>query len=249
MPPDASHAATQDSFRAALWAEAPPAGLHASDPAEVAQRFKVYRNNVFHSLTRALAARFPVVERLVGAEFFAALARAYLAADPPQGPVLLLWGESFAPFLDGFPPVGHLPFLGDVARLEYARGRASHAADAAPVAPDALAVDNLEALHLRLHPSAHLFKSATPAVQIWRSQQPNAVRATLTAGPDHALIARRPDFAVVVEPLDSGSFAVLSSLAFGQSLGTAASHADPTPALTTLLTHSLITDVRKGPIT
>lgn len=246
MLPEMHHAALQDGFRAALWADALPDGLTAPDPTEVAQRFKVYRNNVFHSLSRALAARFPVVERLVGGEFFAALARAYLAADPPQGPVLLHWGESFALFLDGFPPVAHLSFLPDVARLEYLRGRAGHAADAAPVAPAALGVDDLEALHLALHPSVHLFASPHPAVQIWQGQQPGAPKMALKAGPDHALIARRPDFALVVEPLDAASFAVMTALKGGAPLGAAARHGAPTAALTLLLTHGLITDARKG---
>jgi hypothetical protein len=248
MQPDTPHAAIQAGFRAALWAETPPAGLIAPDPSEVAERFKVYRNNVFHSLTRALAARFPVIEQLVGLQFFAALARAYLASSPPQDPVLLHWGESFAPFLDQFPPVAHLPFLGDVARLEYARGRASHAADATTISPEALSSDNLETLCLALHPSVSLFRAQTPAVQIWHQHQPGQTRQPLNAGPDHALIARRPDFAVIVQPVDAGSFAVLTSLHAGAPLGQAAQHADPTRALTLLLSHGLIVDAQKGPL-
>lgn len=155
--------------------------------------------------------------------------------------MLLHWGADFAAFLAQFPPVAHLPYLPDVARLEYARGQATHAADAAPVAPDALSTSTPEALRLMLHPSVTLFASPLPAVQIWRAHQPNAPRAPFTAGPDHAVIARRPDFSVVVEPLDAGSHAVLAAMHSGETLGAAATHADPTPALTLLLRHGLIT--------
>ena len=247
MPPELSHHAQQGAFHAALWTADPPPGLSAPHPAEVAQRFKVYRNNVHHSLSRALAARYPVIEQLVGPEFFAALARAFIAAFPPRDPVLLLWGQDFAGFLAAFPPVAHLPFLADVARLEYARALACHAADAQPLAASALDTPELGALRLGLHPSVILFRAGMPAVQIWRAHQPGGQRGPLQPGPDHALVAREPDFTVIVAPIDAGTFAVLSALQNGAPLAQAADHADPTPALTLLLRHGLITAIQKGP--
>lgn len=242
MRHDLSHAETEAAFNAALWGPEPPAGITAPEQSEVAQRFKVYRNNVQHSLTRALAARFPVIEQLVGAAFFTAMARVFIASAPPSDPVMLYWGNSFAGFLDEFPPVAHLPFLGDVARLEFARGRACHAADADPVAPDALAVADIQSLRLALHPSVVLFTSSLPVVQIWQAHQTGASGAPLEPGPDHALIARQPDFTVIIERLEPNTFAVLSSLHDGETLGLAAEKADPTPALTLLLRHGLIID-------
>ncbi len=246
MPHERSHAAQQSGFHAALWQTEAPAGITAPAQDEAAQRFAVYRNNVQHSLTRALAARFPVIEQLVGAAFFTAMARVFIAAQPPSSPVLLHWGGDFAAFLDQFPPVAHLPFLGDVALLEYARGRACHAADAAPVAGEALHVPDPAALRLILHPSVTLFASQHPAVQIWQSHLPQASRAALNAGPDHALIAREPDFTVIVVPTDQGTHAVLTALAEGQTLRQAASQADPTTALTLLLRHQLVTQIQTG---
>lgn len=246
MPRDPSHAQTEAAFCAGLWGPDPPAWVTAPDPCEIAQRFKVYRNNVQHSLTRALAARFPVIEQLVGAEFFTAMARVYISVSPPKDPVMLRWGVGFATFLDGFPPAAHLPFLGDVARLEYARGHACHAADANPVVPDALDVAHLEVMRMTLHPSVSLFFSSMPTVQIWQSHQINAGFAPLGPGPDHALIARQQDFTVMVERVDAGTFAVLSALHDGETLGMAAKKSDPTPALTLLLRHRLITDTDTG---
>lgn len=246
MPHDLSHTETEREFHAALWGPEPPTGITAPDPAEVAQRFKVYRNNVQHSLTRALAARFAIVEQLVGAAFFTALARAFTANAPPRDPVLLHWGDGFGGFLDQFPPVAHLPYLGDVARLEYARGRACHAADAAPVPPEALNTPDLQTMRLVLHPSFALFHARMPAVQIWLSHQPGGAQRPLSPGPDYALIARQPDFTVIVELIDQGTFAVLSALRDGAPLGHASRNADPTPALTLLLRHGLIINTSTG---
>ena len=246
MPPEPAHAATQAAFHAALWRPDPPEGLTAPAPEEVARRFAVYRNNVQHSLTRALAARFPVVEALVGRDFFTAMARVFMAEAPPRSPVLQDWGGALPRFLDGFPPVAHLPWLGDVARLEWARGVAVHAADATPVPTEALAAPDPAPLRLRLHPSVTLYRSAHPAVTIWQAHRPGATRGPLPPGPEHALIGRQPDFAVVVVPVDAGSHAVLTALAAGETLGHAATQADPTPALTLLLRHGLITAAHAG---
>ena len=246
MPPEPAHAATQAAFHAALWQQDPPAGLCAPLSAEVPRRFAVYRNNVRHSLSRALAARFPVVEALVGPAFFTAMAGVFIAEAPPASPVLQEWGGAFPGFLDRFAPVAHLPWLGCVARLEWDRGRAVHAADAVPVLPAALAVPAPEALRLRLHPSVALYRSDHAAVSIWQAHQPCATRGPLPPGPEQALIGRQPDFAVVVVPVEAATHAVLRALAAGETLGRAAMQSDPTTALTLLLRHGLIAAVHAG---
>ncbi|NNU81800.1 DUF2063 domain-containing protein [Halovulum dunhuangense] len=246
MRPDPAHAKGEQAFHAALWSGEAPAGLTAPDRAEVARRFAVYRNNVQHGLSRALAARFPVIEALLGGEFFTAMARVFIGDSPPRDPVLLTWGDGFPGFLDRFPPVAHLPYLGEVATLELARGRAYHAADAPPVPPGALAVPEPETLRLALHPSVALPAFRHPAVRIWQAHQPGAGPAPIAPGPDHALIARAPDLSVIVAPLAPDTHAVLTALAAGAPLGDAAAHGDPTPALTLLLRHGLITGTTHG---
>lgn len=246
MRPEPDPAAVQAAFAAALAGGEVPPFLRAPDPSEVARRFAVYRNNVQFSLGRALAARFPVVEQLVGATFFAALARVFVAAHPPRDPVLMRWGAALPDFLAGFGPVAHLPWLADVARLEWARGAAVHAADAAPADPAALAAAPPEGLRLGLHPSVALFASAHPAVAIWLAHQPGAPAAPLPPGPSFALIGRQPDFTVILAPIDAPTHAVLTALAAGAALGAAATRGDPTPALALLLRHGLIATLDTG---
>jgi hypothetical protein len=248
MQPDAlGHAALQADFHSALWQpDHTPMGVAAPDPTERALRFAVYRNNVQHGLARALESRFPVIAQLLGIDFFREMARIFAKSHPPEGPVLLHWGGALPRFLAEFPPVVHLPYLPDVARLEILRGQAYHAADATPIPPDALNDADLPNLRLYMHPSVYLFTSPWPAVQIWLSQQQGAAKTKLDPGPDHALIARQPDFAVLLEPVDAATHAVLAALQAGQTLGQAAQVADPTTALTLLLRHSLIIDPQTG---
>ncbi|WP_103256594.1 DNA-binding domain-containing protein [Tabrizicola aquatica] len=239
-------------FDAALRGGALPAGLTARDATEVERRFAVYRNNVAVSLTEALAARFPVIRRLVGAEFFAPLARLYAEAERPRSPILAEWGDGFGAFLDGFPPLSGYPYLGDVARIEYARGRAFHAADAPPVDPLALISADPEKVRLALHPSLLLLRLAHPAVSIWARNQPEGEGLPLAKGPQTALILRDAAFQVQVRALEAGDAALVTALMAGDPLAAAAlagqeaeAGHDPQPLLVWLMQAGAITDARE----
>lgn len=189
-------------------------------PEAVGRRFDVYRNNVAYALSRALAARFPVVERVVGAEFFAAMAQIFLKTGLPQSPVLLEWGKEFPAFLEGFPPLSGLPWLPDVARLELARGAAYHAADAEPLSPEALMrAAGAEDARLVLQASVTVMASRWPVVTAWAMNQPGASPAPLPADkPEAALILRDRRDAVVVEEIGLGDLAFIAGLHRGETL-------------------------------
>ena len=248
MSAQPDHATVQARLHAALWSPETPEGLGVAQALD--RRFAVYRNNVQHGLSRALAARFPVVERLVGPEFFAAMARVFAAQHPPRTPVLLDWGDAFPAFLSGFPPAQSLPYLPDVARLEGLRGQAYHAADAPCADPAALGALDPERLCLTLAPSVRGFASVHPAVSLWQQNQPGARPAPLPGGPQYAaqyaLVARGPGYGVVVEPLERDQHAILTRLLDGQPFARAA-RTDPTPLLALLIRHQLIARIGETP--
>ena len=239
-------------FDTALRGGVLPFGLTARNAEEVERRFAVYRNNVTVGLTEALATRFPVIQRLVGEAFFAAMARLYVETDRPKTPVLHEWGEGFAGFLEGFPPLAAYPYLGDVARIEYARGRAFHAADALPVDPVRLASADPDRVRLTLHPSVTLLALGHPAVSIWASNQPGQETLPLATGPETALILRDVAFAVPVYVVGPGDDVLLRSLQSGERLSIAAAAAqraevdhDPQAILVLLMRAGAIVDARE----
>jgi hypothetical protein len=144
-----------------------PEGL--VDPAgqPAGRRFSVYRNNVASGLTRALETGFPAVRKLLGDDFFAALAGAFLRAHPPESRILMLYGARFPAFLASFPPVAHLGYLPDVARLEQAIRESYHAADHRTVDLSTTTPDRLLTQRIRLAPSARLLRSKWPVHAIW----------------------------------------------------------------------------------
>src|ERR1700741_341279 len=140
-----------------------PSAIRGTTRRKADRRFAVCRNNVVAGLIDALAGRFPVVRRLVGDAFFEGMASVYVVTCPPASPVMLLYGDSFPGFVKNFAPAANVPYLSDVARLEIARGRAYHAADAVPVEMRvfaALPSERLADLRIDFHPSVSIIKSS-----------------------------------------------------------------------------------------
>jgi hypothetical protein len=147
-----------------------PLGVVSDNAPSLSRRFAVHRNNVVAGLVEALEARFPAVEKIVGKEFFVAMALAFIQKRPPRSPLLAAYGDEFAEFIGAFEPAHELPYLVDVARIEAARTRAYHAADAAPLGASELAqldAKTLSGLRVDLHPSLEIVRSAHPVVTIW----------------------------------------------------------------------------------
>jgi hypothetical protein len=194
-----------------------------------AARLAIYRHHVFTTLTAVLAAAFPVVQRLVDPRFFGYAADRYIRVAPPAGPCLHEYGESFPAFLGDFPPSRTLPYLPDVARLEWAMHRALHAPDGAALGAAALRSvppERASELILTLDPSVSLLASPWPVDRIWRANQLAAGDAAVDLGAGaSALEVRRLGEDVVFRSLGRGAFAFRLGLQEGATLGAAAERA------------------------
>ena len=138
------------------------------------KRYNVYRNNVTVSLIDALAAVFPATLRITGEEFFRAMARFHVRATPPTSPLLFEYGRDFPDFIERYEYAQSMPWLADVARIERAWLDAYHAADAEPLAPQALASIRPERLAdtvLTPHPATRIVRSRFPAVTIFAANR------------------------------------------------------------------------------
>jgi hypothetical protein len=205
-----------------------PAGLTSHTAKRPQKRFAVYRNNVVASLIEALRAKFPATERIVGEEFFRAMARLFVTAHPPRSKILHTYGEDFGDFIAAFEPAAELPYLADVARLEDARTRAYHAADAEPLTPadfENIAADGIGALRLSLHPSLEVLRSQHPVLTIWSMNAGEAELGPIADYvPEDALILR-PQWEVIVRQLPPGGAVFIEALREGFPLAVAAEQA------------------------
>jgi hypothetical protein len=199
------HADRQHSFANALLEAqgTPPEGIHSAADLPVEyngeaarRRFAIHRNNVLSALVNVLAAHFPAVVRVVGEPFFRGLASEFCRRDPPSSPVLSDYGRSFPAFIASYQPVADIPYLADLARLEWLCIEAANAEDAEPIGPAELAAvpeDSIPSLKLRLHPALRLFHAGLPALTVWE--------LNAGAGPvEQTVLDAKPEFAIVHRP-------------------------------------------------
>ncbi len=139
----------------------------------------VYRSSVRNGRREALAAAHPRVLEALGDAAFAALADRYARANPPLSGDLHAFGERLAAFMEGDAPA--IVALAAVARRDWAKHRAFHAPDVAPLDFAALArVEPADQgrLRLRLHPSV----AWADGWRVWRDGANAVHEAALPAG-------------------------------------------------------------------
>jgi hypothetical protein len=179
----ALHELQREFMAALLAAEAPTdtAKLYVA-PADLSG-IEVHRHTMRANLQGALRSAYSVVERLVGAEFFAYAAQVFIASHASQSSNLEDYGGGFPEFLRDFAPATNLPYLAGVAALEAAIERVSRAMD-----------DSV----------AELLHSPYPVLRIWQVNQPGWSgddSVSLDAGADHLRIYRVQG-EVLIEALD-----------------------------------------------
>jgi hypothetical protein len=194
-----------------------PSGLIGPDGAPVPKRFSVYRNNIVVSLKEALKDGFPAVASLVGEVFFAAMSDVYIRQYPPKSPILALYGDDFDQFIASFEPAAALPYLSEVAQLEYALRQAYHSADATPVAPQELQNPQIFSARLTLAPAVRMLSFSYPVTHI---------RAAAFGGPNPTgaaqdVLITRPSLDPVVTAFPRGTTTIIDALNIGLPLSDA----------------------------
>lgn len=215
---------SQTEFRAGLFDPAMPApeGLLNATGGPAGRRYNVYRNNVAVSLTEALHESFPAIARLLGKQNMDGVAGLYLRQSPPSTPILACYGEGFGDFLDALPQLGHLPYLGDVARLEWLLRRAYHAADITPLDPAVISSIPPEALgsaRLTLAPDVAALISDWPVHDIWTYATEDG--APKPGGAAQTVLILRRGYDPEAHVIDPSAAAFLNAISDGNTLDSA----------------------------
>ena len=201
----------------------------AGDAGHVDRRVAIYRANMVAAADKALSAAYPVTRQVVGDEFFHGLAREYQRGTPSTSGDLNDFGATFAGFLARFEHTQSLPYLPDLARLEWAAHRAYGAADAPAWDAGTLgAVEPERQAEIRFQwsPGLAIVASGYPVVRIWTIHQPgyDGEFSVDWERAETALVAR-DGFAVTVSECGAGDAAFLGASLDGAPLGDAAATA------------------------
>ena len=196
------------------------------DGLDVESRIGIYRNNLQQGFLKALALEFPVIQRLVGQDYFQQLALKFQANHPSRSGNLHHIGQPFPQFLAGLLGETRYAYLSDVAALEWAYLVTMGAPEATRLDPSVLlgfAPDTFTELRFSLHPACRLLRSEYPVLRIWQVNQSGAADTEiidLDSGPDQILVRRGVE-EVELHRISQGEFALLNALANEATLGDA----------------------------
>ncbi|RPE71000.1 putative DNA-binding protein [Pacificibacter maritimus] len=208
-----------------------PQGIVGPDGGAAPKRFAVYQNNIMVGLKAAMQDGFPAVESLVGKDFFAAMTDIYIRKTPPRSPILALYGAEFAQFIAQFQPAAGLPYLAEVATLEYALRRSYHAADAAPIAAESFENPNVFSARVQFAPAMLVLRFKFPACDIRRA----ALGGPKPTAQAQDVIITRPDLDPIATAFPSGTAKIIEALQAGMPLGEAIEVAPDSLDLTTFI--------------
>lgn len=218
----------QARFAARLFGESTEPSTPWIEPAGIAPelRLGIYRNNLQEGFVKTLALEFPVIQRLVGEDYFRQLALSFLARHPSRSGDLHHIGAPFATFLRAQFGGTSYQYFADVAALEWAWQECAVAEDDAALDPQtlqAVPAHDYPRLQFALRRAARLLESEFPIAHIWEVNQSGAASAQVIdlASEPQSVLIHRVSGGVRIARLSPGEFALLSTLASAEPLAAA----------------------------
>ena len=199
--------------------------LHAFLRPQSARGLMAYQANGHVLAERSLLAAYPVIAQLIGAESFNALACDFWHSHPPEHGDLARWGDALPAFLATNQQLIDVPYLADVARVEWALHRAAGAPDAQIDLQSfaRLSTEDPEALTLALVPGTAVINSDWPVVSLITShteEQPSLdeVGQRLRERSHETAVVWRQGLRPCIAPCSASAAGVLQALLAGACL-------------------------------
>lgn len=243
----------QQDFAAALQYQPSPVTAQV-DPGTFSteQLLQIYRNNFIISLSEVLEAVYPAVKAVVGDTCFAQLARQHILSHPLQHGDVSHYGAGLADTIAGYPELTEaVPYLADLARLEWLVDRAGHAPASRHAFPFAklqpLATGDTEAfarLQLTVPESTFCLDADSPIATLWQMITRDQIEAIDLSQAESAVIQHHPDQVAVIRTTPAGTELVRLSQR-GESLGQASE--DMLTELGTLVQQQVFSDIQGLP--
>ncbi len=186
------------------------AQIQATKHRSAERALEIYRNSIIGNYIACLKQTYPVCYQLVGEDFFVALANCYIAQAPSYSENLNHYGEEFSQFIKSFAHTQSIPYLSDVAHLEWLCHCVMQAEDSPKLENEhwqSLLIDEqLEQIVFCLPKALALMRSNYPVQRIWHVHQVSNVeqQIDLDSGGNQLVIFRQGEhiaLADVSEPM------------------------------------------------
>jgi len=185
------------------------------------QRVGIYHGMYMLRMIEALEADYEALVYMMGGHAFGHLVREYVQRFPSRSYTLNRLGDHLPEFIAGS-TLKRKTFLADLARLELAMTHVFEEAEAAPMAPDAIAAvppERIESLRFTPIPALRLLTFASNAndiFQAFREERPVEPRRVKSW-----LAVHRRNYGVYRMPLSQEAFTFLGFLVSGETIGSA----------------------------
>jgi len=179
---------------------------------------RIYSNNYYLSLTEALKITYPTLIKLVGDDFFKYLARKFIEQYPHDSGDLTMFGKELDKFITNSADCAKLPYLADVARLEWALEMSYHALDIKSQQLEplySLQEKDYGKLKFTLSPGVYIIKSKYPIFDIWQFDGKSELDLDQTG---QNVLVWKQDFEVMAEIIDDNLIEFLQNLKIAKNL-------------------------------
>jgi len=183
----------------------------------------IYQHSAIANITNALSLSYPVIEKLVGDNFFKAMCREYILQNWPATGNMDDYGECFSQFIAEFKQTKQLTYLEDVARFEWLFHQSSLADDSSNFDWSALAsITESDVLKLKflLSPPVKLINCKVAIDKIWQMNQANAqedIELCLEENSETFIVLFRQGLKTEMMTIAASEFALLQSFSEGNN--------------------------------
>lgn len=169
--------------------------IHQPPQGTLESRWHIYASGYLARIVETLEHDYPAVKRVLGSGHFEALTERYLTAHSPRSFDLRYAGDRLALFLEQDPVTEKLPFLPDLAKLEWLLSEAFVAKDPEPLLwseLQAMAPEAVSDLPLVLNQGTAVIRSAWPIIDIrnLKDKSDEGVSLTVEGRPSIVLVYR-----------------------------------------------------------
>lgn len=188
------------------------------------ERLSIYGDGYFGRIIEVLGANYSSVKNVVGSHPFEHLARAYLVKYPSRFKSIDDVGADLAVFLKRSPLTKKLPFLPELALLEWSAHQSFFANDLPLLNPkelNGISEKKWGKAVMTLDPSVRIHKVNWPVDELWRLDGKWDKRRKFKKEKRLVLVFRRPDKLVRMRSLSVAQFELLDHLKKGRMLGQA----------------------------
>lgn len=190
------------------------------------QRLGIYKSSIKGALQNVLMEIYPVCKKLVGDDFFIIMISDFIDLHPSYSTDLAGYGQHLAEFIETFDAAKSLPYLADIARLEWALHIIFSAKTSKQINFEALAEcyqNYSEQLIFTLPHANTLLSSHFPIHLIWEANQDeNDEVATITlpqASIFYYLVWRKEESIMRIDLLTKAEWQILSWMKDRMTLG------------------------------